>query len=58
VKPSPPSRTREQLLAKIKSMALELQNGNTDVVREAQLMGQIGLLYDKLFAMDPDGSIA
>jgi len=39
-------------------MALELQNGNPDVLREAQLMGQIGLLYDKLFAMDPDGSIA
>jgi len=54
VNPATPDR-REQLLALIKPMARELQNGNPDVAREAQLLGQMGLLYDELFAMDPDG---
>ncbi|MFZ4108814.1 MAG: hypothetical protein ACOYK4_07380 [Candidatus Planktophila sp.] len=52
--PATPGR-REQLLAQIKPMAWELQNSNPDVAREAQLLGQMGLLYDELFAMDPDG---
>ena len=53
--PSPPSRTKEELLALIQPMAWELQNGDPDVVREAQLLGQMGLLYDEIFATDPDG---
>jgi hypothetical protein len=52
--PSTPDR-REQLLALIQPLASELQNDNPDVAREAQLLGQMGLLYDELFAMDPDG---
>lgn len=36
-------------------MASELQNGNPDVAREAQLLGQTGFLYDELFSKDPDG---
>ena len=46
---------RKELLALISPMAWELQNGNPDVAREAQLLGQMGLLYDELFALDPDG---
>jgi hypothetical protein len=52
--PSLASLTREQLLALIKLIARGLQNGNPDVAREAQLLGQFGLLYHEILPMVPD----
>jgi hypothetical protein len=50
-----PARSKEELLALIKPMAREYQNGNPDLARQAQLLAQMSLLYDELFAQDPDG---
>ena len=49
------ARSKEDLLALIKPMAQEYQNGNPDLARQAQLLAQMSLLYDELFAQDPDG---